>query len=135
MTTVSCLGRILVIEDNRDAADTLRVMLEMAGYEVRVAYDGPEGVAAADAWRPNLVFCDIGLPGMDGYAVADELHRRDVVPTALLIAVTGYGSREDRERCGEHGFTAHLSKPAEPAELLELLEHVRGLWSPVEGLA
>lgn len=128
MISSSSLGRVLVIEDNRDAADTLRVALEMSGYEVQVAYDGPTGVELADSWRPNVIFCDLGLPEMDGYAVADELHRRDVLPAALLIAVTGYGSQEDRARCAQHGFIAHLTKPAEPAELLQLLEHARNLW-------
>src|SRR5438270_3773156 len=124
---MATLGRVLVIEDNRDAADSLRLLLETAGYEVQVAYDGPEGVELAHAWRPNAVFCDLGLPGMDGYGVADELCRRGLVPEAVLIAVTGYGTERDRERCREHGFLAHLTKPADPAELLELLEHVRDL--------
>src|SRR4051812_19841493 len=96
MDTLRSLGRVLVIEDNHDAAESLRLMLDIAGYEVRVAHDGPEGVQVADEWRPNVIFCDIGLPGLDGYEVADELHRRDVIPAAFLIAVTGYGAQEDR---------------------------------------
>jgi CheY-like chemotaxis protein len=114
-------GRVLIIEDNKDAADSLRALLEMCGHEVRVAYTGPDGVHEADSWRPEYVLCDIGLPGMDGYGVAAELRRRSVIPRALLIAITGYGSDEDRMRAYNAGFRHHFTKPADPFELIRML--------------
>ena len=114
-------GRVLIIEDNKDVANSLRLWLNLQGHEVRVAYTGPEGVRAGDEWRPDAIVCDIGLPGLDGYGVADELHRLLVTTTARLIAVSGYGSESDRERCREHGFDAHMTKPANLAALLRLL--------------
>jgi CheY-like chemotaxis protein len=114
--------RILVIEDNRDAADSLRLLLEMSGYQVAVAYTGTAGIAMARAWRPNAVLCDIGLPGLDGYAVVRELRRTPDTARALMIAVTGYGNDQDLERSQEAGFDAHLTKPADPVALQELLQ-------------
>jgi PAS domain S-box-containing protein len=113
--------RILVVEDNRDAADSLKVLLELYGYDVAVAYTGPAGVKAAKGWTPDVVLCDIGLPGLDGYGVVRELRRDPATARARMIAVTGYGSESDRERSQEAGFDAHLTKPADPATLQELL--------------
>ena len=117
--------RILIIEDNRDASETLRLFLELLGHEVRAAYTGPEGVTFADQWRPDVVLCDIGLPGLDGYGVADELRRLSVTSTARLIAITGYGSDDDKERARRHGYHAHLTKPADPELLRSLLARSR----------
>ena len=113
--------RVLVVEDNRDAADSLKMLLEVFGYEVTVAYTGPSGVEAAKAWRPDAVVCDIGLPGLDGYGVARALRRHPATAKARLIAVTGYGGEEDRRQSREAGFDAHLTKPADPTALQELL--------------
>jgi signal transduction histidine kinase/CheY-like chemotaxis protein len=113
--------RVLVVEDNRDTADTLKLLLEWFGYEVTVAYTGPSGVQTAKEWRPDVILCDIGLPGLDGFGVARELRRHPATAKALLIAVTGYGGEEDRLRSREAGFDAHLTKPADPGELRELL--------------
>jgi CheY-like chemotaxis protein len=113
--------RVLVVEDNRDAAESLRLLLELYGYEVAVAYTGPAGVETAREWRPDAVLCDIGLPGLDGYGVVRALRRDPSTAAARVIAVTGYGSDEDRERSHEAGFDAHLTKPADPAALQELL--------------
>jgi CheY-like chemotaxis protein len=113
--------RILVVEDNRDAADSLRVFLELLGHEVAVAYSGLEGVSAAREGRPEVVLCDIGLPGLDGYGVARELRRDPATAGARLIAVTGYGSEEDRRRSREAGFDLHLTKPIDPLDLPPLL--------------
>jgi PAS domain S-box-containing protein len=113
--------RILVVEDNPDAADSLKMLLELSGYEVSVAYTGPEGVEAAKGWRPDVVLCDIGLPGLDGYGVVRELRRNPGTARARVIAVTGYGGEEDRHKCQEAGFDAHLTKPADPSMLQELL--------------
>jgi PAS domain S-box-containing protein len=116
--------RILVVEDSRDAADSLKMLLELYGYEVVVAYSRPDGVERTEAWRPNVVLCDIGLPGLDGYGVASELRRKSFTAKARLIAVTGYGSEEDRRRSQEPGFHAHLTKPVDPAILEMLLADV-----------
>src|SRR5207253_350027 len=107
--------RILVVEDNRDAAESLRIMLRLFGHEVEVAYSGPAGVETATAWRPEVVLCDIGLPGLDGYGVARELRQNPGTATARMIAVTGYGGEEDRQRSREAGFDLHLTKPVDPA--------------------
>jgi CheY-like chemotaxis protein len=113
--------RILVVEDNRDAADSLRLLLELYGHEVAVAYSGPDGVGAAEQWQPDVVLCDIGLPGLDGYAVARRLRQNPHTARARLIAVTGYGQDEDRRRSREAGFDHHLIKPAEPEALQGVL--------------
>ncbi|MFL5329167.1 MAG: response regulator [Gemmataceae bacterium] len=109
--------RILVVEDNRDAADSLRMVLELLGHEVRVAYNGRDGVTAARDWRPDVVLCDIGLPGLDGYGVADELRHDPMTAAVRLIAVTGYGQDEDRRRSREAGFDYHLVKPVDARDL------------------
>jgi CheY-like chemotaxis protein len=113
--------RVLVVEDNRDAADSLRMLLETYGYEVAVAYTGPDGVKAAEVHRPEVIICDIGLPGMDGYRVARALRGNPATAAARLIALTGYGQEEDRRRSREAGFDEHLTKPADPAALEALL--------------
>ena len=113
--------RILVVEDNRDAADSLRMLLELLGHQVTVAYSGPDGVNMAGEWNPDVVLCDIGLPGLNGYGVASELRRNPVTARAHLIAVTGYGQEEDRRRAHEAGFDHHLTKPVDPSELQPLL--------------
>jgi PAS domain S-box-containing protein len=113
--------RILVVEDNRDSADSLRMLLELFGYEVAVAYSGPSGVEAAKAWRPDVVLCDIGLPGLDGYGVVGELRRNPDTAKARMIAVTGYGADEDRRKSQEAGFDLHLTKPVDPVALQEMV--------------
>jgi PAS domain S-box-containing protein len=109
--------RVLVVEDSPDAAQTLRMVLEMMGHEVAVAHTGPEGVARAREWHPDTVLCDIGLPGLDGYGVARELRRGEETRDARLIAITGYGREEDRRRACQAGFDHHLTKPVDPADL------------------
>ncbi|HEV3256508.1 MAG TPA: ATP-binding protein [Gemmataceae bacterium] len=112
--------RILVVEDNRDSADMLRILLELCGYEVAVAHTGPAGVQTAKEWRPDVVLCDIGLPGMDGYGVVGELRRHPATAATRVIAVTGYGTDDDRRKSREAGFDQHLTKPVDP-EALERL--------------
>jgi CheY-like chemotaxis protein len=114
--------RILVVEDNRDAAETLRDLLELSGCRVAVAYAGPEAVAAAGQFRPEVVLCDLGLPGMDGYQVAAALRQDPALAQTRLIAISGYGQQEDQRRAREAGFDLHLTKPVEFAELQRLLE-------------
>ncbi len=115
-------ARILLIEDNRDAADSLRTFLEMTGHSVEVAHDGQSGLELARRYRPETVLCDIGLPGgMDGYDVARALRGDPVLRSAHLLALTGYGQEEDRRRAHAAGFDALVKKPAEPRQLLRLM--------------
>jgi PAS domain S-box-containing protein len=114
--------RILVIEDHRDAAESLRMLLELMGHEVAVAYTGPDGVQEALRWQPEVVVSDIGLPGLNGLEVAAELRRHGATRAARLVALSGYGTEEDRSRSRQAGFDYHLCKPADPAELLSILE-------------
>ena len=106
--------RILVIEDNKDAADSLKLLLGVCGHEVRVAYTGPAGVQEATDWLPDAVLSDIGLPGLDGFEVARKLRQLPGLARARMVALTGYGADEDRRRGLEAGFDAFLVKPAEP---------------------
>ncbi|HET8540898.1 MAG TPA: ATP-binding protein [Anaeromyxobacter sp.] len=103
--------RVLVIDDNVDAATTLKDVLELGGHEVRVAFDGPGGLATAHEFRPEIVICDIGLPGMDGYDVAREL-RRSADAAAWLVAMSGYAAPDDLDRARAAGFDRHVAKPA-----------------------
>jgi CheY-like chemotaxis protein len=112
---------VLVVEDNRDAADSLRILLELLGHEVRVAYNGPDGVRAAQEFLPDIVLCDIGLPGLDGYGVARALRLHPTTARVRLLALTGYGSDDDRRRTKQAGFDVHLTKPADPEELQRYL--------------
>jgi signal transduction histidine kinase len=113
--------RILVVEDHKDAARTLRILLVRSGHEVALAYTGKEGVTAARDWRPNVVLCDLGLPEMDGFEVARTLRRQPETAGCRLIAISGYGQDDDRRRCKEVGFDLHLTKPVDPAELQRVL--------------
>jgi PAS domain S-box-containing protein len=113
--------RVLVVDDNRDAADTTAILLRRAGHEVRVAYDGPAGLGAALAWRPDVVVLDLGLPEMDGYEVARRI-RSEGVNGMRLVAVSGYGQEIDRRRSREAGFDAHLVKPVEPSRLADAVK-------------
>ena len=103
--------RVLIVEDNPDAAESLQVLLELLGHEVRVAYTGPDGVRAADEWRPDVVLCDIGLPDVDGYEVARQIRSDPSLGTTRLIALSGYAQPEDRRRARDAGFDAHMAKP------------------------
>jgi len=112
---------ILIIEDNIDAAQTLAEVLEAGGYRVRIALDGRSGIAAARELAPEIVLCDIGLPDLDGYAVAQELRADEALRPTRLIALTGYAQPEDRAHALEAGFDAHIPKPASPDALLAVL--------------
>ncbi|HEY6324357.1 MAG TPA: ATP-binding protein [Thermoanaerobaculia bacterium] len=113
--------RVLVVEDHLDTSETLRDLLELSGFEVRIAGSGADGVAAARQFHPDVVLCDLGLPGMNGYEVASTLRRDPATAAARLIALTGYGSEEDRRRSHEAGFDVHLTKPVDPGLLRHLL--------------
>jgi CheY-like chemotaxis protein len=113
--------RVLVIEDNLDAAETLRELLELDAHEVVVAHDGPEGLAKARGFHPDVVLCDIGLPGMDGYAVARAFRADEELREARLIALSGYALPEDLHRADAAGFDVHLAKPPRPEALQAVL--------------
>ena len=114
---------MLVVEDNTDAAEMLAETLRLSGFTVRVASDGEAGLAAALEFTPEVVLVDIGLPKMDGYAVAAELRMR--LPDAKVVALSGYGGEEYRSRGHGAGFDAYLVKPIELDSLLAVLESVR----------
>jgi PAS domain S-box-containing protein len=106
--------RILVVDDNVDAAESLALLLRLQGQVVRVAHDGPSALATAQAFQPEMVFLDIGMPGMDGYEVARQLRQQPGLEHTTLVALTGWGQEEDRRRSREAGFDKHLIKPVEP---------------------
>lgn len=113
--------RVLVIEDNVDAAETLRDALELDGHEVAVAHDGPDGLAKAHESHPNFVLCDIGLPGMDGYAVARAFRSDEALSQVHLVALSGYALPEDLERSAGAGFEQHVAKPLSLEKLESIL--------------
>jgi CheY-like chemotaxis protein len=113
--------RVLIIEDNVDAADSLREALELCRHRVEVAYNGPDGMAKARVFRPEVVLCDIGLPGMDGYEVARAIRADESLAGVRLVAVSGYAQPEDRARATRAGFDAHVAKPADPSTIERLL--------------
>jgi signal transduction histidine kinase len=113
--------RILVVEDNRDAADVLATYLRACGHTVHIAYDGAAGLTAAVREQPDVIICDIGLPGVDGYEFARTLRAEPRLRRCLLVAVTGYGEARDRQRGAEAGFEHYLTKPADPREIERLL--------------
>jgi PAS domain S-box-containing protein len=113
--------RILVVDDNHDAGDSLGMILERLGAEVRIVRDGPEALAAFPAYDPSVVLLDIGMPGMDGYEVARTLRERFPERNAALVALTGWGQEKDRQQARDAGFDHHLVKPAEIGALKELL--------------
>jgi CheY-like chemotaxis protein len=113
--------RVLVIEDNRDAAETLCDLLVLFGHQTEIAHSGTDGLDLARRRRPDVVLCDIGLPEMDGYAVARELRADPLTAPIHLVALTGYGRDADRHRAAEAGFDLHLVKPVGPEVLRRLL--------------
>jgi PAS domain S-box-containing protein len=119
-------GRILVVDDNVDAAQSLSRLLRLRAHEVRVEYDGLAALAAARDMNPDVVFLDIGLPKMDGLEVAKILRARADGPRPLLVAMTGFGQAKDRARTAEAGFDHHLTKPVDPSLLQSLMQTARG---------
>ena len=113
--------RLLVVDDNVDAAQTLAAMLALHGQDVRTAFSGYEALQIAEAWRPDVAVLDIGMPGLNGYELCERLREQSHGRPPLLIACTGWGQEADRERAHAAGFDFHLVKPIEPAALLRLL--------------
>jgi CheY-like chemotaxis protein len=112
--------RVLVVDDNEDAAETLAEMVRMLGHDAEVAYDGPSAVRRVGEYHPDVVLCDIGLPGMDGYEVAHQI-RFTEGPGVRLVAISGYAQPEDVTRAGQAGFDEHVAKPCSPEEIERLL--------------
>jgi two-component system CheB/CheR fusion protein len=113
--------RVLVVDDNRDTAESLALLLRAEGHSVRVAHDAPTALQLAQSVRPDIAFLDIGMPVMDGYELSRRLRAQPALNGLLLVAVTGWGQDEDRRRSREAGFDRHLVKPVEPASLHRLL--------------
>ncbi len=124
--------RILIVDDNRDNAESLSMMLKMMGNETQTAFDGEEAVAAALRFRPTVVLLDIGLPKLSGYEVCRRIREQPGGKGLVIIAQTGWGQEEDRQRTHEAGFDQHLIKPVDPYALLNLLA---GLQAVKVGLA
>jgi CheY-like chemotaxis protein len=116
--------RVLVVDDNIDAAQTLGALLEMSGHAVRVVHDGAAALGAAARFQPHAVFLDIGLPDRSGFEVAPDLRAVEGMAQATLVALTGWGAEQDRQRSREAGFDAHLTKPADFGSVEALLRQV-----------
>jgi PAS domain S-box-containing protein len=114
--------RVLVVDDNHDAAAMISQVLEGVGHEVRTATDAPQALEVVEGFRPQIAILDIGLPAMDGYALGRELRARLGIATPVLIALTGYGQEQDKERSYEAGFTSHLVKPVDVETLIQLVD-------------
>ena len=123
---VRVASRVVVIDDNVDAAATLAMLIEQLGGTVRVAHDGESGLEAVSAFQPDIVLLDIGMPRMDGYAVCRRIREQRSPRPMILIAVTGWGQTQDKRRALDAGFDAHLTKPVDPA----VLERVLAGWAP-----
>jgi CheY-like chemotaxis protein len=119
--------RILIVDDNRDSADTLAELLRLWGHSVSVAYDGPAGLKAATREPPDCLILDIAMPGMDGYALARLIRQQLGLAKAKLMAVTAYSDPDNVRRVDEAGFDYRLTKPAEPAELARILGMIEQL--------
>ncbi|UQA57193.1 response regulator [Polyangium aurulentum] len=122
--------RVLVVDDNHDAADTLAMLLEMMGHDVKTANDGLEAIKVAKSELPQVVLLDIGMPGMNGYDVARKLREQPETRGVVLVAMTGWGQDEDRARSKEAGFDHHLVKPVEPSVLSTLLAQLAASAAP-----
>jgi CheY-like chemotaxis protein len=119
--------RILVVDDNRDAASSLTRLLEFSGCTVRMAHDGVEAMETARRYRPDVVLLDIGMPKMNGYDTARAIRHEPWGQRIVLIAVTGWGNDEDRRKSEEAGFDRHLVKPVDPRSLMQLLSELHSV--------
>ena len=124
--------KILVVDDNHDSALSLAMMLSIMGHETRTAHDGESAMTSAETFLPDVVLLDIGLPKLNGYEVAQRIRESSWGASMFLIAVTGWGQDEDRQRSSEVGLNAHMVKPVEPSALEKLLSelHLEGRLAP-----
>jgi signal transduction histidine kinase len=118
-------SRVLVVDDNADTARGVSRLLRLLGHDVQTTYDGPTAIELARSYQPEVVLLDIGLPGMDGYAVVKQLRKEDCCKNALIVAVSGYGQEEDRRRSREAGFDQHLIKPVDYDALMSVFARPR----------
>jgi CheY-like chemotaxis protein len=116
--------RLLVVDDNQDAADSLAMLLRLQGHQVRVAYSGMAALEMTKTYTPDVVFMDIGMPGMDGYEAARRIREQPGLGKVVLAALTGWGQKEDRRRTAEAGFDHHLVKPPEPTAVESVLDEL-----------
>ncbi len=116
--------RVLVVDDNIDSAQSLGMLLEATGHDVRLAYDGPTALQATLDYRPHVVLLDIGLPDLDGYEVAKRIREATTLQNIVLVAMTGYGNVSDLRRSKEAGFNHHLVKPADFGKVQEILANI-----------
>jgi len=116
--------RVLVIDDLQDAADSMKMLLEIEGFETRAAYSGSVALGIAAEFKPSVIVCDIGLPKMDGHAIARQLRSDPAFASATLIALTGWGAAEEIQRTKESGFDFHLVKPIDSEALVALLASI-----------
>ncbi|MGZ5083388.1 MAG: response regulator, partial [Usitatibacter sp.] len=114
--------RILVADDNADFANSLGTLLSSQGHDVRVVYNGADALATAARFNPDFAFLDIGMPKVHGYEVARRLREQPATCECVLVAVTGWGQEDDRNRAREAGFDRHLVKPANPADIETILK-------------
>jgi CheY-like chemotaxis protein len=114
-------ARVLVVDDNRDAADTCALLLELSGYRVQTAYNGTRGLQLAESFRPRVILLDIGLPDINGYEVARQVRASAWGADLPLVAITGWGQEADRRRALEAGFDHHLTKPVAPEAVVSLV--------------
>jgi CheY-like chemotaxis protein len=121
---------VLVVDDNKDAADSLAILLGLYGQKVRVVHNGLAALEAALSEPPDVVFLDLGMPGMNGFEVAQRLRQQPGSENVLLVAVTGWGQAEDRRRTHEAGFDHHLVKPVEAAAVQTLLARGSAVTQP-----
>ena len=130
--------RVLVVDDNRDSADSLAALLQMLGHRTTVAYDGPSALRAATAEPPDCVFVDIVMPGMNGYELARRLRAEPTLGRVKLVALSAFSDPVHAERAADAGFDHRLTKPASPAELeglLTMLDKIKELAASTEQLA
>ncbi|HEY6451143.1 MAG TPA: ATP-binding protein [Steroidobacteraceae bacterium] len=120
-----CVRRVLVVDDNADAADSLSALLSLCGHTVKTTYRGFEALRELDEFQPEIILLDIGLPDLDGYEVARRARARSGARCPLLVALSGWGQEEDKERALEAGIDVHLTKPVDAATLERVMEHTR----------
>jgi CheY-like chemotaxis protein len=113
--------RILIVDDNEDAAESIARFLQLEGHEVKTVGDGPQAIACVPVFAPQIIVLDIGLPGLSGYEVARRLRQMPITANVLLIALTGYGQKEDQQRAMDAGFDRHFVKPTDPQKLVDLI--------------
>jgi CheY-like chemotaxis protein len=114
--------RVLVVDDSRDSADSMRMLLDASGQDARAVYDGVSALEIAESFRPEVILLDIGMPSMDGYQVVRALRARDYVPSPVIAALTGWGQDSDKKKARDAGFDHHFTKPVSADELMAFLE-------------